>query len=68
MTNGGLRNMTYKLKTSHEINDVSNRISYDMIRLYRMGYKFDIAEEKHRIYYEFHRAYVDMFVYGIDSL
>jgi hypothetical protein len=39
-----------------------------MIRLYRMGYKFDIAEEKHRIYYEFHRAYVDMFVYGIDSL
>lgn len=60
--------MTYDIKTIFALKDVSDRISYDIIRLLKMDYKSNIAQEKYRIYYEFHRAYIDMFEYGIDSL
>jgi hypothetical protein len=60
--------MTYNVKTLFEMNVVSHRISYDMIRLLKMGYKSNVAQEKYRIYFQFHRAYVVMFENGIDSL
>lgn len=60
--------MTYNMKTIFGLQAVSDSICYDMIRLLNMGYRSNIAQEKFRIYYEFHRAYIDMFEYGIDSL
>ena len=61
-------NMTYNIKSIFGLNAVSDRISYDVIRLLIMGYKSNVAQEKYRIYYEFLKAYIDMFEYGIDSL
>jgi hypothetical protein len=60
--------MTYNIKTIFALNAVSDRISYEVIRLLKMGYKSNVAQEKYRIYYQFHNAYIVMFEYGIDNL